>query len=277
MDIAFLAMNQFFIKELDMKRALLLIGFLLYGSMFYAVYQIRPVLEKGVNGVHFLESMGLWHVGVPLRLHLGCGEQHLNGYINIDYPPSEHTIQTKCAADVFAEIVTLDFPPQSVDEIRSHHVFEHFDRATALALLCKWYSWLKVGGTLIIETPDFEESYKLLSNQAYTYCQKQVVVRHIFGSHEAHWAIHKDGWYQDKFEHILNALGFGEIQCKKTAWLMLRNITVEAKKQTAKPLSEICEVARQILHESTVDGSETENKIWRIWCQQFSQVGMGIE
>jgi hypothetical protein len=28
--------------------------------------------------------------GKPLRLHLGCGQTKLAGYVNIDYPSSEH-------------------------------------------------------------------------------------------------------------------------------------------------------------------------------------------
>ena len=27
------------------------------------------------------------------RLHLGCGTRYLDGYVNIDYPPSEHTVR----------------------------------------------------------------------------------------------------------------------------------------------------------------------------------------
>ncbi len=49
-----------------------------------------------------LAANGLWREGTPLRLHLGCGENHFDDYINIDFPPSEHSVQTKVAADFFA-------------------------------------------------------------------------------------------------------------------------------------------------------------------------------
>jgi len=40
---------------------------------------------------------------------------------------------------------------QTLDEIRSHHLFEHFDRAHALALLIRWHGWLRPGGALTVD------------------------------------------------------------------------------------------------------------------------------
>lgn len=80
-----------------------------------------------------------------LKLHLGCGDNYLAGYLNIDLPPSRQTV-VKTKADLYADIRVLDYPEGSVDEIRSHHVFEHFSRQEALKLLANWRRWLKVGG-----------------------------------------------------------------------------------------------------------------------------------
>jgi len=113
-----------------------------------------------------LISARLWSEPKPLRLHLGCGKWHFDGYINIDYPPKEHNVVTHLGADLYADITTLNFPSHSVDEIRLHHVFENFDRSTALGLLIKWHEWLKTGGTLRIETPDLIGSAKTLLSDA---------------------------------------------------------------------------------------------------------------
>jgi hypothetical protein len=43
-----------------------------------------------------------------LKLHLGCGERYLEGYVNIDYPASEHTVMS-VKPDRFADIHTLVF------------------------------------------------------------------------------------------------------------------------------------------------------------------------
>ena len=72
------------------------------------------------------------------KLHLGCGTTYLNGYINIDYPESEHN-HIKPICDRYEDITKLSFDEGSIDEIRLHHVFEYFGRVQALALLIKWH------------------------------------------------------------------------------------------------------------------------------------------
>jgi len=212
-----------------------------------------------------LEKRGLLHIGQPLRLHLGCGERHLEGYINIDYPPSEHTVQVSQGADVFGDITQLNFPAQSVDEIRLHHVFEHFERPVAMALLCKWYQWLKIGGKICLETPDIEASIGQLCGQEYSYKQKQSVLRHIFGSHEAGWAVHKDGWYKERFQQVLSVLGFEDISFDFSAWRTTHNITVTAAKRQDIDFGRLCEMAKELLRESMVDESASEQRLCGLW------------
>ena len=91
-----------------------------------------------------------------MKLHLGCGQRYLDGYTNIDFPSTEHTVQTVSVADEFHNLFELLYKQKTIDEIRLHHVFEHFDRATACAFMVGWNSWLKIGGNLRIEVPDFE-------------------------------------------------------------------------------------------------------------------------
>lgn len=206
-----------------------------------------------------------------IRLHLGCGQVKLQNYINIDFPPTRHSVQKTTAADVFCNITKLKFPSDSVQEIRSHHVFEHFDRSTALALLCAWHRWLDRNGILIIETPDFATSIAMLSDPHSSYIQKQSILRHIFGSHEAPWAIHCDGWYQEKFEHILSHLGFDVIKIEKTSWRLTANIIVTAQKKHDYSLSELSQKARIILTDSLVDQSPSEQVLLDVWFHNFEQ------
>lgn len=206
----------------------------------------------------------------PIKLHLGCGENHFNGYINIDYPQSEHTVQQKSGADIFADIVAIKLSANSIDEIRSHHVFEHFDRQSALALLCNWHHGLKIGGLLIIETPDFEGSAQLvLQNNELSYKDKQAILRHIFGSHEARWAIHCDGWYEQKFRHVLTALGFEDIIVEHSRYLNLVNITVRARKAHHWDKQKLFYAAQEILRESLVADCETQ--MFQVWTNQLQK------
>lgn len=205
----------------------------------------------------------------PLKLHLGCGQVRLDGYINIDFPATEHTVQKQIAADMNADITALSLPSLSINEVRSHHVFEHFSRSVALALLCNWHQWLEVGGTLVIETPDFERSMKILESEDYSYVQKQSTMRHIFGSHEAHWAVHWDGWYAQKFNHVLSLLGYEDITVEFTQWKLCPNIIVRAKKKKTIAPHILALHAKQILRESLVD--ETEQEMLRCWCAEFDR------
>lgn len=206
---------------------------------------------------------------VPLRLHLGCGQTYFQGYINIDFPPSEHTVQTTSKADLYANITELQFPLNSVDEVRSHHVFEHFTRQETLAMLCAWHTWLKIGGIIVIETPDFESSMQQLTSTNYSYQEKQAILRHVFGSHEAHWAIHCDGWYKEKYEHILHQLGYEIISIRQEKWLLTRNIIVTARKSEHIDAKTLCTQVKNILRESLITPEEA--MMQSIWEADFEK------
>ena len=232
---------------------------------------MRKVQKFNIEGniLDKTRQAGLWSDGQPIRLHLGCGQHHIDGYINIDYPPYEHTVQSAPKADVFTDITTLSFLQCTVNEIRSHHVFEHFDRSTALALLCKWHEWLSIEGLLIIETPDFAGSIQLLDSQSVSYEEKQGILRHIFGSHEAKWAFHFDGWYEEKFRHVLTALGFENLRFEFGSWLMTRNITVCAEKKKNIDISLNIEAAKNLLRCSMIDKTQSEELKWELWCKNL--------
>ena len=65
-----------------------------------------------------------------MKLHLGCGGTYLEGYVNIDYLTTEQTIMN-VKADIYQDITTLEYDDNSIDEIRSHHMFEHFKASIA--------------------------------------------------------------------------------------------------------------------------------------------------
>jgi GT2 family glycosyltransferase len=205
-----------------------------------------------------------------VRLHLGCGEVYLPGYINVDLPAEDHTVQQKTKADRCADITQLEFAEESIAEIRLHHVFEHFDRPTALRLLVDWYVWLEDGGTLIIETPDFEQSARQILSEDLSTEQKMVILRHVFGSHEAEWAFHRDGWYRDRFELVLHALGFNDLQFEFSKWGLTANITVTAKKRRPfRTWSELQDAVYTLLKQNLVDDSDSEKRVLKVWIDKL--------
>ena len=153
-----------------------------------------------------------------LKLHLGSRKKRFPGYLNVD-------IEEHPGVDLVADFRKLDYSNQ-VESIRAHHLLEHFSREEGIVVLKQWHSWLIPGGTLIVETPDFEGICQNLSKDPYW------MTRHAYGSQEAGWAFHRDGWYEEKFKQILPIIGFDILSISKSvSRKILPNITVVAKKR----------------------------------------------
>lgn len=85
-----------------------------------------------------------------VKLHLGCGTKHLDGYVNID-------IRYLPGVDEVNNIKFLrNYQNNSIDEIYACHVLEHFGRWEYKDVLRRWYELLKSEGTLRIAVPNFE-------------------------------------------------------------------------------------------------------------------------
>ena len=84
-----------------------------------------------------------------LKLHVGCGDVIIPGYVNID-------IRSLDGVDVVSDIRNLPYPDNSVDFIYSCANIEHFDRNEWKAVLAHFFSKLKPGGALRLSTADFE-------------------------------------------------------------------------------------------------------------------------
>lgn len=88
---------------------------------------------------------------VAIRLNLGCGDKILTGYINVDI--AESTKGNK--PDLVSDISKLEkFTDNSVDEILTVHVIEHFYYWHLPTVLAEWKRILKPGATMITETPN---------------------------------------------------------------------------------------------------------------------------
>lgn len=150
-------------------------------------------------------------------LEIGCGRKPHKGFKTID-------IEAYANPDYLGDFRTMNF--ENVQVIRAHHVLEHFSREEGVTVLKQWHSWLKQGGILIVETPDFEEICHDFASDPYW------MTRHTFGSQEADWAFHKDGWYEAKLRSVLLIIGFTIKDIRKSkSRKILPNITVTAIKK----------------------------------------------
>lgn len=205
------------------------------------------------------------------RLHLGCGDRRLRRYVNIDLPPQDGVASGQSRPDIEANILQLDCAPGQVSEIRLHHVFEHFERAVALALLVRWHDWLRADGMIVIETPDFDACVADLPGR--TMPERLLILRHLFGSQEAAWAQRRDGWSETRFEHVLGELGYREIGFTATqsdSHGLLRNVVVEARRGLLGREVRV-KAARTLLRLSMNGAGPTEEQLLGRWIGSFEE------
>lgn len=102
-----------------------------------------------------------------VRLNLGGGHVHLNGFVSIDRKEGQ-------------EVYPLAYADNSVDEIIASHVLEHFSHNQEAGNVLKhWIEKLKPGGRLRLAVPDFEELAKLYLAGAPVAIQSYVMGGHI--------------------------------------------------------------------------------------------------
>jgi len=118
---------------------------------------IRYLVRNNTEASKGASKMNLFwqkHQQLPsLKLHLACGHDYDENYINIDlYAPED----AKC--DVRLDVQKLPYDDNTVDEIKAFHIIEHFHFFEIQEVLKEWYRVLKPGGKLYLETPDFLET-----------------------------------------------------------------------------------------------------------------------
>jgi len=130
-----------------------------------------------------------------LRLHLGCGSKHLEGYINVDLWLTD-------ATDVICDVTRLPWPANSVEIIESHHVLEHISHRKIGQALGEWYRVLKPNGKLILECPDFDKA--IIEYQA----GREDRLINIFGHQRFHGDTHLYAYNPSRLMRLLRKNGF---------------------------------------------------------------------
>lgn len=84
------------------------------------------------------------------KLNLGCGDNKLFGFINID-------VEASCKPDVICDFTKNKLPYRtgSVDEVVMFHVIEHINKRSHKFILGEVWRVLRAGGTLLISYPEF--------------------------------------------------------------------------------------------------------------------------
>jgi len=82
-----------------------------------------------------------------VRLNVGCGEFHLDGWCNMDEDPA-------CEPDWTVRVPPIPLGRSTVDEIWAGHFLEHLERYEANAFLAECYRVLVPGGRVGVMVPD---------------------------------------------------------------------------------------------------------------------------
>ena len=140
-----------------------------------------------------------------MKLHLGCGDKNLDGYVHVDARKFDHV-----------EYVTDDlsnlsmFEDDSVDEIYACHLLEHFTRIEIDegTILKEWFRVLKKGGILRIAVPNFEaivEEYLSSKNL-------DIVMGLLYGGQNYEYNFHYQAYDFNRLSRLLKKVGFSKIE-----------------------------------------------------------------
>jgi len=137
-----------------------------------------------------------------VKLHLGCGNKHIDGYINID-------VRYLPGVDVVDNIKFLrSYKPATVDVIYASHVLEHFSRWEYKTVLARWYDILKPGGILRIAVPDFES----IVDYYRTTGSLDAIRGMLYGGQDYNENFHHWCWDFSHMRRDLNEIGFKDVQ-----------------------------------------------------------------
>lgn len=106
-----------------------------------------------------------------IKIDIGCGKNKREGFIGID-------IDRTVKPDIVASALNLPFKDNSVDEINSFHLVEHFNYQEAQIFFDEVYRVLKNGGKATIKADKDWTKRRLLSKDKthkYRYKTKEIL------------------------------------------------------------------------------------------------------
>jgi predicted SAM-dependent methyltransferase len=194
-----------------------------------------------------------------IKLNLGCGGRPLIDYINVDlnsldelkkrYPTSKFPEGVK----IFNyDIFSLPYQDNTVDEIFTDSLVEHFSFAEEPKFYREMKRVLKPGGIFTFSTPDFEDAVKLWLKakddwrEFYRNDDEAIQQTHWFGTYtygtENRWGyltamlfgnqngigqFHKNCYTEGKIRAMMNYLGFDVIELSRFRWKNDRDLMIK--------------------------------------------------
>lgn len=171
-----------------------------------------------------------------IRLEIGCGKKPREGFLTCD-------IRNLPGVDFVCSADKLPFDSETVDEIYSRHVVEHFTLKEFLKVAEEWNRVLKVGGEIYIICPNLlwhlrqilEGGHESLFNKQSGENHRYWGFGSLFGWQQDEFDIHKFGYYFELMRDILAEFGFDQIEDLTNSGKGLENapwhLEIRAKKK----------------------------------------------
>jgi ubiquinone/menaquinone biosynthesis C-methylase UbiE len=138
---------------------------------------------------------------MSIKLHLGCGEKRIEGYINIDCRPLP-------TVDSVQNVKLLrSYKHNTVDVLYASHVLEHFGRWEYEHILQRWFDIIKPGGLLRLSVPDFSSICKHYNKNE----NLEVIMGLLYGGQDYSENYHYVAFDFSSLKKTLIKIGFKEV------------------------------------------------------------------
>jgi len=123
-------------------------------------------------------------MGKKIMLNLGCGNEILKGFINVDIEGE------KQKGFVKADVRDLPFPDNYADYILAREVLEHIPLLNIMNVLVEWIRVLKPGGRIVITCPCFSLMAQDFLNAKFNFKEFYEMARGFYGCQRSKYDIH---------------------------------------------------------------------------------------
>jgi len=128
-----------------------------------------------------------------VKLDIGCGKNKREGFIGIDIDPNSD-------ADIIVSALSLPFDDDSVDEIHSSHLVEHFSPKEAEKFFAEIYRVLKKGSRAFLKIDTDWTKKRLL--------QKDPTHKHRYSVREIKKMLRQFNFSQSKVKRKIYLINF---------------------------------------------------------------------
>ncbi len=166
-----------------------------------------------------------------IKLHLGCGANKLEGWVNID---SVKSFEPDLVHDISRP---LPYADQTVDEILAEDLLEHFDKYMRFVVFSDWVRALKIGGVITVQVPNFKKIlfryFKFGYDNFVDFIFGENMLRSRF--YIGHFGNHKWGYSEASLKDFVRLFGIKPLSVEKRGL----NLRLLGKKIRPVPTSEL--------------------------------------